>query len=104
MNYRQALEVPKLLVLLSLAGCIFMDHKKVFEDSNNAAIGQVVDTTFYRTPHWEKELGFGRTEYGFKVAYNGCSWAFDIDSKTRVVLSWRYISDPKLCWKHYPTA
>lgn len=85
-----------------LNGCFLIDYRKQFEDPKNAAVGQVVDSTFYSSPHWQINRG-SYLEFGFKD-YRGCSYAFEIDPKTRIIRSWRYLSEAKLCWTHVPTA
>ena len=85
-------------------GCFLIDHRKVFEEVLNGAIGQPVDQSRFYRPHWVQKLESGHIEHGFKDSYRGCSYAVEVDEKTRIILSWRYLSEPRLCWKHVPTA
>lgn len=90
--------------VILMSGCIFVDQRKLVEDVFNGSVGRVVDDTHFDHPHWINKLETGRVEYGFKSRYNGCSYAIEIDEKTRVILDWKYLSEPQLCWKHVPTA
>lgn len=90
--------------MLFLSSCVFVDRKKVFEEVINGLVGQVVDDTQLYKPHWINKLETGRIEYGFRHPYGGCSYSIEVDEKTRVILGWRYLSEPQLCWKHVPTA
>lgn len=92
-----------LCAAIALAGCVFVDHKKSFEIYKNKAIGSIVDHTGFYKPHWIERVGSDRIEHRYKD-YSGCSYAIEIDEKTRVILGWRYLSEPSLCWKHFPTA
>ena len=84
-------------------GCMFRDYRKEFEVPKDAVIGKAIDQTVYRQPHWMRRMATGRIEYGYKD-FRGCSWAIEIDESTRVILIWRYLSEPQLCWSRFPTA
>ena len=88
--------------VFGISGCLLMDHRKGFEAPKNRAVGQRVSDTVYRKPHWlTKHATY--LEYGFKDP-RGCSWMLEVDLESTVVRSWHYLSDPKLCWTHVPTA
>lgn len=86
-----------------ISSCVFVNHKKQFEDPKSASVGIKVEQTVYRHPHWIREVRRGVMEYGFKDSF-GCSWAIDVDERTKVILGWRYLSEESLCWRHFPTA
>lgn len=86
-----------------ISGCALADYRKLFEEANDSVIGQVVDRTRYVKPHWAREVTPQRIEYGYRD-YRGCSYALEIDKQSRVVLAWRYLSEPSLCWTYVPTA
>jgi len=82
---------------------MLMDNKKEFEEPKNAAVGAIVDRTAYIQPHWTKQVDEKQMEYGFDYGKQ-CSYAILIDKVSRRILSWRYVSEPQLCWRHWPTA
>ena len=73
-----------LYVLLSIlsTGCLFMDHRKLFEDQKNSAVGKRIDQTFYRWPHWTRISAPGQVGYGFTEP-RGCSYVFAVDEATK---------------------
>jgi hypothetical protein len=97
------LTITGFAIAIGLTGCILIDDKKEFELPKDTVVGQSVDQTRYSTPDWKKKIGPDRIEYGYKD-YRGCSWAIEVVEQTLVIVGWRYISDPKLCWTHVPSA
>lgn len=95
-----------LCITLILVGCVFVDERKMFEMYKNEAVGKVIDREhFPPRPDWVENVGSGRVEYVFRSkSKTGCIYAVEIDEKTRVILGWRYLSEPSLCWQHVPTA
>ena len=91
-----------LSIVVMVTGCVLVDYKRNFEDPKNAVIGLRIDDTVYRRASWIRK-GPDILEYGFKDS-RGCSYVFEVVSESRVIRSWRYLSDAKLCWSYVPTA
>jgi hypothetical protein len=96
---RRAKICEYLLLSILMTGCLFMDHRKSFEEQKHLAVGKRIDQTFYRWPHWTRQMEPGQIGYGFTDP-RGCSYIFAVDEATQKILSWRYLSDPKLCWTY----
>jgi hypothetical protein len=87
---------------LAVAGCASVDYRQQFETPKNAAIGQVIERTWYSQPSWITDRS-DHLEFGFN-GYAGCSWLFEVDRETHVIRGWRYLSEPTRCWRHVPQA
>jgi hypothetical protein len=77
------------------------DDQRSFEEPKNEVLGKQIAITEYRRAHWIERQP-EQSIHGFKD-YRGCSYAFAVD-RSGVITSWKYLSEPKLCWSRVPTA
>lgn len=71
----------------------------LFRSGRDAAIGRSIKDWLRAYPHEKGILEDGKIEYQF-AEKNGCKWAFITDTDD-IAVSWRYISDPKLCKERF---
>ena len=70
----------------------------MFIDERNFDIGRELEETPIPEPIEIKSLGYGKSEYVYLYEHTGCKWAFIVSDETQKIESWRYISDPELCY------
>jgi hypothetical protein len=89
-----------LMIFCITAGCASIETgRQNFKNDRNECVGQIA-AMGHRCGWWEpkivREIGENTDEYVYQSG--DCEWAFEIDRKTKVVKSWRYISSPDLCY------
>ncbi len=62
-------------------------------------VGSIVTLSpFLSKPLRIESLDSKTSRYIYEFRNTGCQWAYIVDNTTKEVLSWEYVSDPKLCY------
>lgn len=88
---------PVCALLLLLYGCANAG-REIGESKLNDFVGKSVNGTYLETsPNVERIESGAMTRYLQKSQY-GCEIEFEVDTRSKRVTSWKYISSPSLCW------
>lgn len=104
-----------ILTLLLPQACSFLNPlvtEKAFRDYADQHIGMDIDYLIARlsySPTTSLSLNNGLTEYRLEHTYQStqsgkvysCEWALIANDNSRLVESWRYISEPSQCMHQY---
>lgn len=87
-----------LLAAAVAGGCSSLDRDpKSFAADRDWNVGRAVDAYGYTQPYAIDREDDQRDRYRYANSKTGCRWSFLVDRSSRVVESWRYESDAKLC-------
>ena len=86
------------IIELLLSGCYSMaTRKQWFVDARNYEMGREIGI-INGTPEMTKAETQDRSRVFFSWP-NGCKWSVEVDDKFKTTLSWRFESDPNLCFQ-----
>ena len=86
------------LLLLLLSGCYSMTTKRQwFVDARNYDIGRNIGEIPIPEPKAVKIETPERSRYFYRFP-NGCEWSFEVADRNKEVVSWRFESNPDLCF------
>ena len=104
MNAKRLLVVPLLLAAGGLNGCVcwFMSETQSFEEALNYWVGSNYDKSgpFFEPSFVEgpRQLPGGDSEYVHRAGLDDrCLVAVVVDTETRNISGWRFLTDPALC-------
>lgn len=89
-----------LTICCLVAGCASMETRRQnFRIERDECIGQIA-AIGHRCGWWEPSTIRIIDEHTEEYQYrdDACEWVFEIDRATKVVRSWRYISQPDRCY------
>lgn len=92
------LSVAFVIGAVAVSGCANAG-REVGESKLNEFIGKSVEGTYLETsPYVERVTGPDTTRYIQKGLY-GCDIEFIVETQSKRVKAWQYLSSPNKCWK-----
>jgi len=82
-----------------LNSCISHERaKQLFVYERNYDIGRVVTVVPLPKPTKILPIDKESSLYIYEFKNTGCQWSYVVDDSTKIILSWKFISDPDLCY------
>lgn len=93
----------KFLILLILAtlfvNCISHERaKQMFVENRDFDVGRIVSVVPLPPPNRIEPIDKRTSLYIYEFKDTGCSWSYTVNNETKRILSWKFISDPDLCY------
>lgn len=87
------------LALPLLSSCLSRERaKEMFVESRDFDVGRKVTEVPLGNPSSIAPIDEHTSLYIYEFQNTGCKWSYVVDNNTKRVLSWKFISDPDLCY------
>jgi hypothetical protein len=95
--------ISALGILLAVAACASVEQRREsFRQDIQRCVGQRLEGTAppcdVSAPREVVAVDASHDEY--RYIYHDCRWQYTVDRRTRVIQSYRFLSDPEACYYH----